>query len=1003
MKGKTKRTASRFCSAVLSATTLMSMLTFFPANAVEAEQKPTEKPQASYENTDIPKDMRASGDLTIEQGLSENAKIIKSIDEYYKELENDDITVLGKVKRKKNAPLPASVDNSTSKYFPPIGNQGSLGTCVGWAQAYYQFTYEMNKSMDVASTSQNAFSPKFVYNYANGAKDEGSNSENVFDFMKHQGSVPLSLVPYDGKNYLDWSATEEVWSTAIKYRVNDYQYFDLLGNEETRITSVDDEDIKPIKEALSNGEVLSFSNMISCYVYDTLKTNAAAPENNNFKGQKVVVKSTGIKGGHRMTIVGYNDNIWTDSNKNNTVDAGEMGAFKVANSWGDGWSNNGYIWIAYDAINTESCVEGVPADSARNQAMTSIARIEVKPYNTGADLYLKYTLNSCNRNTSKGYITAELNGTKFTNSVYPVLSYGSGYGNLNYKGETGYGDGTMVCALDNIVPEVTSENFEDYTWSVRFEDTKADGEILTVKDAQIVDKTANKTYRPNNTFPYTLDKSDRETEFFKTTLNNAVVYYRGYNTPTLHYSINGGAFNTVEMTNNLERRGYLYKYVIELDQKSDVKLYFSDKNGKIDDNNGYNFTAYTGLNYYVTENVKPPLTAKISNDFDSLADVNQSVMFNVEVSGGYAPYQYQFIYKNLKTGKIIEKTYRDNFDLGEYINDEGDYLITVNVKDYSDTVVSASETITCKDMDFEFTSLTANTDKAILAGTEVNFTAKTRYESIIAWGPYRSDYIITVKEGNNVCYTAHEISDDLHMGKRRSTIIFPWKPYKSGNYTVTIGCTDYKEQYAEKSINVTVLDNLIGDVSGDGSIDVSDVTDLQMHISKTIENEDFRSTESDCNSDGEVNINDATCIQLYIAQYIGGSSVGEKIEIIPETTVPPTTVPPTTQPTTQPTTVKVTNKVTFTNSFNWGGTISCYYWSDSNKSMTTWPGKAMTYYKTNDYGEKMYTFEVPKGATYVIFTNGSSQTTDIKYPGGEVRYYPISSTDSKGHNLVNTW
>ena len=101
MKGKTKRTASRFCSAVLSATTLMSMLTFFPANAVEAEQKPTEKPQTSYENTDIPKDMRASGDLTIEQGLSENAKIIKSIDEYYKELENDDITVLGKVKRKK--------------------------------------------------------------------------------------------------------------------------------------------------------------------------------------------------------------------------------------------------------------------------------------------------------------------------------------------------------------------------------------------------------------------------------------------------------------------------------------------------------------------------------------------------------------------------------------------------------------------------------------------------------------------------------------------------------------------------------------------------------------------------------------------------------------------------------------------------------------------------------------------------------------------------------------
>ena len=106
---------------------------FFPANAVENEQSTAEQTQTSYKNTETPKDMRSSGDLTIEQGLSENAKIIKSVDEYYKELENDDLTIIGNVKRKKNATLPSSVDNSTSKYFPPIGNQGSLGTCVACA------------------------------------------------------------------------------------------------------------------------------------------------------------------------------------------------------------------------------------------------------------------------------------------------------------------------------------------------------------------------------------------------------------------------------------------------------------------------------------------------------------------------------------------------------------------------------------------------------------------------------------------------------------------------------------------------------------------------------------------------------------------------------------------------------------------------------------------------------------------------------------------------------
>ena len=58
---------------------------------------------------------------------------------------------------------------------------------------------------------------------------------------------------------------------------------------------------------------------------------------------------------------------------------------------------------------------------------------------------------------------------------------------------------------------------------------------------------------------------------------------------------------------------------------------------------------------------------------------------------------------------------------------------------------------------------------------------------------------------------------------------------------------------------------------------------------------------------------------------------------------------------------------------------------------------------TNEFNEVMYTFDVPNGAKYLIFTNGSKQTTDITYSGGEVRYYPISQTDSKGNNLVQTW
>ena len=92
--------------------------------------------------------------------------------------------------------------------------------------------------------------------------------------------------------------------------------------------------------------------------------------------------------------------------------------------------------------------------------------------------------------------------------------------------------------------------------------------------------------------------------------------------------------------------------------------------------------------------------------------------------------------------------------------------------------------------------------------------------------------------------------------------------------------------------------------------------------------------------------------------------------------------------------------MTFTNNYNWSN-VYCYYWSDSNTDMTSWPGTAMTYSSTNDYGQKIYTLDIPSEATYVIFGDGSSnQTVDILITGS-ARYY-ISGGSGK-YCTASTW
>ncbi len=891
--------------------------------------------------------------------------------------------------------LPSSVDLSTSKYFPPVGDQGGLGSCATFSSVYYQFSYEVNRKLDVEATYENTRSPQIVYNFVSAGSEGGTYYADNYRFLQHFGAPTMSEVPYNDQDDMDWHTDEGIWREGIRARLKDYTEYENIGIDDKQITSPDDTDLLAYKTALNNGLLLGYSSYVYSWQYVNLKQNPDAPENDKYIGEYSVAVCDGNEGTHAMVLVGYNDNIWTDINNNDKVDAGEMGAFKIANSWGTGYCNNGFSWIAYDALNKVSSVEGYTGK--RLPIFEYVRSITVRDYNDLSDVYIEYTLNTAKRTQHEVVFTAEKDGTVHSWEMF----YGSGAGYKNEINEGAFNgtdvacDGTFVCPIDNIAPDFTYEDFEDYNISIEFKDTNEDSNPLIVKDVRIVNELTGDVYKVENNLPCTLDGSSESFDIKATTNKNKVVYYVGYDNPTLHYRIGDGEWQKTAMPENLERIGATHKYIVE-NADDELTLYFTDEQGNTDDNNGEYYKTSDRLSFYRTNGVRDKVTIT-DVGFDSEApDVLVWFLFNTEIQGGYAPYNVQYTSEDLLTGEKRYVLYSDTNKSFVFLK-EGIYKITAEVTDQAGDVATFEKEVTIVDKKFEFSTFDVLSDVNFV-GESVEFYVQTKYEDIISYAGKRSEYLFEVKDKDGTTVYRDTVrATKYHLGEKVSKIDFSYIPAKAGEYTITVSSTDLKKNYAEKTISYKVIDKIYGDADFNGVANIFDVTHIQRYIAQYFSDDEINTTLADCDINGIVNIVDATQIQRFLAGYEDCEMAGKIIEYIPPTQEE------TEAPTQEPTQGITYSKVTFTDSFFWGGTIYCYYWSDDNINMTAWPGKPMTNAGTNDYSQKMYTFDVPSDATYLIFTNGSTQTTDISYSGGEMRYYPVEQTDANGHNLVKTW
>ena len=220
--------------------------------------------------------------------------------------------------------IPASVDNSKLKYFPPLINQIG-GSCAQASYIGYMFTYEMNRLLDrdASENKDNQFSYLYTWNFINGGVDEGSLGTDGLQIAFEGGIATEADFPsqYTSSQF-KWTSGYENYLKALHYRVKKIRTFNVLNRE----------GVDKVRNYLWNrgesgksGGIVTFSSRSGSW---TINTNYSGLSETGYKALLTKLSPTGA---HAMTIVGYDDLVEFETPEG-TV---SKGAFIVCNTWGE--------------------------------------------------------------------------------------------------------------------------------------------------------------------------------------------------------------------------------------------------------------------------------------------------------------------------------------------------------------------------------------------------------------------------------------------------------------------------------------------------------------------------------------------------------------------------------------------------------------------------------------------------------------------------------------------
>ncbi len=240
--------------------------------------------------------------------------------------------------------LPTRIDLSKDPRFPAVGDQGHQGSCAAWAVTYYTegwlqaYTHNWTDA-HYGYNKHHLMSPAWTYNKVNGGSDSGSSFIANMLVLYRLGGATMYTMPYNDQDAISWG-DEAAWREAPLYRVKD----GYVLNVSAIINTTTGTNNPPTQQQVEN-----LTNAIKAVIAEGYTVNFAidADEYNTIfqNGGNFIISYSeyDASGGpnHAQTIVGYNDSI---------TDNGDKGAFKIVNSWGNGWGDNGYYWITYKAL-----------------------------------------------------------------------------------------------------------------------------------------------------------------------------------------------------------------------------------------------------------------------------------------------------------------------------------------------------------------------------------------------------------------------------------------------------------------------------------------------------------------------------------------------------------------------------------------------------------------------------------------------------------------------------